>query len=476
MQSSALHAAQYRLARHYTNQLQKSEDARFSSPVNRSHWIQLIDRDWDQIERWQRWSSADADNEPERLRCCVAFATGAEYTLRRRLAPRAYVKWIEQALKAARLLNDPAAVRLLLFRLAEAQANFTENLDEAEHYAVELADTSRVDNDHLNLGRALWILGSVESTRGSYDRAESRLNESLTYLQMCHASDVETAKASLWLGRIAVYRGNYPLAMKLHLQYFQAMEVVGDEASAGGILPSISGIALFLGDYAAAETYALRAVEIARRLKLRRMLPVSLICLAHAEKTLGRLESACAHYHEAIETGRALMNPSSLINAYYGLAQACFLQGDSNDALIHQQEALALARESRLPFRICEVTSDMVMVRAVRGEIEAARDRLREALTQAAQLGTRRYWTIVTGAAVVLWQQAGEFTQAALWAGAIIDQIDYHEALGLFKQSCQQLEIALGSEDYQRLLTQGKTLTLESVTGEVQERIDQLIL
>lgn len=244
----------------------------------------------------------------------------------------------------------------------------------------------------------------------------------------------------------------------------KVMEALGLEGGVASVLISISGLNLFLGDPQAAEIHARRAVETARALGFRRMLPSATVCLAHAEKSLGKLDEACTHYEEALGAGRHWLHPSSLINALYGLAQARYRQGDSARALLHDQEAVALARQAGMPFRLCEVAVDLALLHAVRGELVPARASLREALATAERLATPRYWMMALGAAAVVWHRSGTNEQAARWAGVVAHRPEYIDHLGVFEQTCAQVEAELGAERYQNLIEQGRTLALDEQT------------
>jgi tetratricopeptide (TPR) repeat protein len=176
----------------------------------------------------------------------------------------------------------------------------------------------------------------------------------------------------------------------------------------------LSGILIHLRDYQAAKAHAQQAVAICRRIRFARGLPAALLSLAHAEKWQGNLETACSYYEDAL-VGRSHMPPSTVINGLYGLGQARFRQGELVKAFAHFEEALKLARASRLLFRICEVAQDMVLVHIARNEFDGACARLRESLDSARQLGTPHFMAKAVAAAISLWKGCGKHEQAAVW-------------------------------------------------------------
>ncbi|MEZ4669371.1 MAG: tetratricopeptide repeat protein [Anaerolineae bacterium] len=472
--AATVQSTQFRLARHYFEKIKRGNAAIQRRGVSSAFWLNQVDLDWQQIERWQQWAVSGMKHDPARARLCVSIALENYYLLRARLPNAVYLHWYEQALEAARSWNDSYSLCRLLYRLAESYSSMTEDLASAERYAQELAELARADGDLSNLGRALSVLGAVESTRGNYDQAETILKEALEHLENCNASEIEKAKVRLWMGRIAVFRGNYALGYTEHMFYLYAYEAIKDELAVAGILPSISGICLYLGNKAEAVQHATNAVDYGRRLGLRRQLPVSLICLAHAEKAMGQLDEARLHYAEALNTGKSLVNPSSVINTYYGWAQACFLAGDAEQALERLEEGLALAHQHRFPFRICEVACDKAMIHATRHELKAAADCLSEAIKQAQHLGTARYWVMVTSAIAVVAEQSGYYQAAAGWAGRVLGRPELIDVMGLFAKSCQNLEAELGRNLYHKLTDAGREQTPDEFANDALNWLDRM--
>lgn len=239
----------------------------------------------------------------------------------------------------------------------------------------------------------------------------------------------------------------------------------------GGGLFSLSGICSFLGDVQAAADYARQSVEIYHALGKPRPLIGSLLALGHAEKDLGHLEIACQHYEEGINALRIGGAPSTLINGLYGWAEAQIMMKQYDQARELLSEALHLARAAKLPFRICEVTTDLVMLLTRTGQLDSAVEYLEECVTQAQLLKTARYDLMALGAAVVLWHGLGKAEQAALWAGLIAGRPEYIDKMKVFDQICRQLEAALGTSRYRELQEQGKTLTLEAALNEARRLI-----
>ena len=468
--SPSVQTTRHRLAKHYLTKLQQANATIRRGRGNRDHWLNQMQQDWAQIKQWQAWSAAGKEQDIERARLCATFPISTADVLRVRTTASEQLVWASEALEAAQKLGDTATELLMLYQVA--MLNLTiELMDEADRHAQSFLERAQAVDDPLSLGRAWYVLASAAFTRGIFDKAEEYFTKCLPLLEACNAID-EMLVVWRGLGRLAQFRGNYEQARNNYLRFLNAAMTVGNEQSILDANVALSGIHLSLRDYVAAEDYAHRAVAIARSFGMSRWFPPALLSLAHAEKWQGKLESACAHYEEAIAPARLLCVPSTVINGLYGLGQARCRLGEYAEALTQFEEALALARNSQLPLRFSEVVHDMVYAHIALQEWDAARVRLREALESAQKLGTPHFMTKTLAAAVTLWHYSGEHLQAAIWARLLANHVQYLHP-SLFESIVyEQLERELGTERYQQAMEQGNALTLDDVILEVSHLLD----
>lgn len=460
-----LQTTRHRLAKHYLTKLQQANATIRRGRGNRDYWLNQMQQDWAQIKQWQAWSATGKEQDIERARLCATFPVATADVLRVRQTPAEQLVWVRQALEAAKKLGDTATELLMLYQVAMLHLTI-EALDEADHHARIFRERAQASGDRLSLGRAWYVLASAAFTRGVFDKAEEYFNKCLPLLEACNATDEMPV---IWrgLGRLAQFRGNYEQARLNFLRFLDVALSVGNEQSILDANVALSGVYLALRDYAAAEDHARQAVAIARHFGMSRWFPPALFSLAHAEKWQGKLESACAHYEEALPPARLVCAPSTVINGLYGLGQARFRLGEYAAALAHFEEALALARNSQLPLRFCEVAHDMVYTYIALQEWDAARRRLREALESARKLGTPHFMTKTLAAAVTLWHACGDHQQAAIWAGLLAKYTPYLHP-SLFESIVyEELEQKLGAERYRQSQEHGNALTLDNVIMEV---------
>ena len=459
-----LESTQHRLAQHYLNKLRQAGVATRYGRINIDYWLKQIQDDWDQIKQWQAWAASGAEADPERAQLCIAFPLAISSFLRIRQSPAETLVWLQQALKAAQELDDDAAQRELLHLVCMMHWNL-ENAEAVGQFAEQLARSAEVANDTLGLNRAWSHLGRVKEFRDDYDGAEVLYLRSLEHL-VRYGEDNDLRSVWQGLGRIALRRGDYPLAYDYHVKILKSAIAAGKDGQIGVAHLSLSGIHNALRNYSASEEHAQQAVMIARRLGFTRLIPATLLSLAHAQKWLGKYESARLHYDEALAE-RSILNPSSVISGLHGLGQTCFLQGDFEKAFANFDEALQIAREKRILFRLCEVLPDRVMVQVARLEMGEARTSLHELVSGALQIGTPPYLAQALAAAVVLWQHSHAQEQAAVWAGLLLKSPE-HLHSSLFDTAIfEQLETELGLERYQRAVQQGKKLSLYETVAEL---------
>lgn len=470
--AQSLQSAQLRLARHYLNRLRTVNEIYQRGNQQVANALGQLDADWLQVRQWQAWSADKSTSDAERQRLCANYVLSHFPILRVRLSNDELVTWLQQALLAAENLGDAASERELLSLLLIA---FQEvgSQEPVLEMGNQLLEKSRAARDRLNQGRAFNAFANVHVARGQHDLAEKYLQESLKYLRKA-GDGIDLARALNQSANLALFRGDYARSRDLRLECIAILEKQGNLLAVGSSLYGISGVYLFLGDKEAALSSAQRSVEICRSLGNPTVLRVSYVVLAHAEKELKRYADACRHYEEGIAILRQGSSATHLMTGYFGWGEAEFSLGHHDHARELFDEALRLSRDGNLPYRIAEVTADLVLLESVTNRFASALDYLRECITQARHLNTARYDLIAMGAATVLWHGLGRYEQAALWAGLVVGRSDYIERMNVFAPTCYHLEAALGADRYQSLLEQGKTLSTGEALAQVMQGLEQV--
>lgn len=469
--SPTVAGVQQRLAQHYLDTLRRANVAVHRGRGNRAYWVNRIDQDWLQIQRWQTWSALAADADSGQARMCLDFSIAGLEVLRVRQTPPERIAWLKQALQAAQRINDNAAERTILHELGHTYFVVGAS-DEARQTAQRLLQIADASGDNFNTGRAWYVLGQVGLHVGALDDADTAFQKSAALLETVGA-EAELGRALQGMGRVAMYRGNHQLARDFFTRYLRIVERSGREAELAPAYLTMNHVLLELRDYPSAKEYAERALQICLNTGFQRMLPPVWLSLGVTEAEIGDLEVACRHYEAGIAAARVTEAKSSLIELQWYLGDARMRQSRYVEAYPYLQAALRLAHEDRILYFLCEITTTLTRWHLEQNQAGAARDQLREAMRYALELGSDNFLALVLVPSVMLWRQVNQAEQAALWAGLLALHAEYMHPR-LFDPLCTQLEQELGTERYRQSLEQGKLLTLKGAVTDVIGSLDDL--
>lgn len=452
-----VHSPQLRLAQHYLDKLRHAEKAtRWGRQnQNRMHHLDQIQHDWAQIAHWQAWSAAGSEDDPERARLCLAFPLATSRVLRLRQLPEETLVWSLAALDAAVRLGDGKAERYLLYLICTLYGTL-EDFDAIERMADRLAASARAADDQSSMGFAYMQWSRVQEFRGNLTEAESLMLHAVELLEPRHTVE-DLGLAWQILGRLAIARGDYERSYAFHIKLLEGAKAEGMHGAVAVAHLSLSGLALYMGDYAAAEDHARKSLAVGRQIGFTRFIPSALAGLAHAEKRLGRLETACDHYQEALAT-RSMLPPSTLINVLYGFGQARVMQGDLEAAFALFDEARTLARERKIAFRLCEVLPDLVVLYLVRNESDQAGECLRELVTTVQTLDSPKAVAAAFGSALIYAAHVGKAAQAAEYAGILSALAQNLDPLWFDAAIFDALKDTLGDQAYHAAFERGRAL------------------
>ncbi len=111
------------------------------------------------------------------------------------------------------------------------------------------------------------------------------------------------------LGQLLKYTDDYDAARaRLEAAYRLALEE-GDESSVPDLAAHLSELALWTGDWAAAEQYARASFDVARRAEQVFLRGIALYCCALVDAHLGREASARAYAEDGLALGRERRDP-----------------------------------------------------------------------------------------------------------------------------------------------------------------------
>ena len=100
-------AAQRRHAEHYENVLSAADDLYLQGNESIAQGLALFDREWANIQAGQQWTAANAQDDEKPRSCATHIPTQARMCLDLRLHPRDHIRWLQDALNAARQSERP---------------------------------------------------------------------------------------------------------------------------------------------------------------------------------------------------------------------------------------------------------------------------------------------------------------------------------------------------------------------------------
>jgi tetratricopeptide (TPR) repeat protein len=457
-------SAQYRLARHYLGKLSHANNTLNRGTENRMHSLHLVDRDWAQIKQWQAWAGGWSEREPERAHLCVSYSLRASEILTLRLTPDERLKWLQQGWEAAKATHDQAAERTMRYRLAHAYMTVG-NTEEADRLCNQLIEDATGNGDQISQGRAHYVLGVMGLVQGRFDAAGEHLHKSHALFENFQ-SEAEYGRILQSLGRLMSYHGDLRAAHDYYLRYLRFVTGTDREGEYGVALLTVAQSLINLGEYDTAFDYAQRAVQVCRRIGFVRMLPPTLLVQANAEVRLKQYESARRNYIEGLALARENNDQSTIVHALHGLGHVEIGENqDLDKALALWKEGLEIARVRKLPLYTYELLHDSAAALLERHHVEAAQAFFAEFAEVALGFDTEYYSAKMIGLAALYLSRTEQLEQAARWVGLLMDYREHVEGKE-FDELCAELEAALGREQYESLVSEGKALDFTAARDE----------
>ncbi len=281
-------------------------------------------------------------------------------------------------LSQANALNDLANVwRLTSDYLAAAQA------------LQEALDVYRALGDRLGQANALSSLGAVQRMATDYPAAAHTLEEALRiYRELLDWRGQATALSHL--GAVRVQTGDYPAAVQALEQALDGYRDIGDKVGQANALTRLGQVRQLTGDYPAAAQALQEAFRVCRDLDARHGQANALFGLARVWRLTGDYPAAAQALDEALGLYRDLGNRVGQANALSDLAKVWRLTGDYLAAVRDLEEAQAIYREIGNRSAEGEALNEAGTLYRTRGDIDRARFYHQQALDLARE--TRIAW------------------------------------------------------------------------------------
>ncbi|HEX5001534.1 MAG TPA: adenylate/guanylate cyclase domain-containing protein [Bacteroidia bacterium] len=208
--------------------------------------------------------------------------------------------------------------------------------DKALEYNIKSLKIAEQINDSVRQMAALTNIGVIYGkNRVQFDKALSYDERAIDYARKLGDAYVEGTVATN-MGEIYFKQGKDSLAK---VEFLSAAKVFGE----GGIEESMPYPLQYIGkvyaraqDYASAESYQKKALEIAERLDLKRDVALVLIGLAETSLKKGDFQTALEYYKRAKDLSVEIGVKEELKDSYRGLSQTYVALKDFKNAYIYQ--------------------------------------------------------------------------------------------------------------------------------------------
>jgi tetratricopeptide (TPR) repeat protein len=262
-----------------------------------------LDADLAQIKQAQALLSSYAAHDIELAQTCLDYSGITNLLLSLTLSVDEQIAWCSAALSAARLIDDQARVRTLLFRL-----------------------------------------GNLYVDSGRFDQGTPYLQELLTLAQAAQASRDE-AKAWMGFADIAYHRGNHAEAQQLFETAYALLKALNDRSDVLGVLLlNLSSVYAAQGQHELSLQTVQETAEFLREKKDLYHLCNALNNMGSEYHALGRYAEASAALDEGIQLARQLGDEDTLGYLLANLGLVSLSMGNRERAQPYLEESVSILR------------------------------------------------------------------------------------------------------------------------------------
>ncbi|TAH48897.1 MAG: tetratricopeptide repeat protein [Chloroflexota bacterium] len=271
--------------------------------------LDLFDQELAHIRAGQAWAAANMESDDDAARLCCDFPDAAVYVASLRLSAREQIRWLEQAVGAARKLGDKSSEGVHLGNLGVAYAALGEVRRAIEFYEKYLA-IAREIGDRRGEGNALGNLGVVYAALGEVRRAIEYHEQALVIdREIGNRRGQGSDLGNLGLAYAAL--GEVRRAIEYHEQALVIDREIGNRRGEGNALGNL-GVAYYsLGEVRRAIEFYEQYLAIAREIGDRRGEGNALGNLGVAYKNLGDMNRAKELWRAALAIFEAIESPNA---------------------------------------------------------------------------------------------------------------------------------------------------------------------
>ena len=236
-------------------------------------------------------------------------------------------------------------------------------------------------------------------------------------------------------------------------------------------LGALGGIAYWQGDYGPMHTFYEEAVEIAREIGDARLLARALFDLSFASMVESNIDGQEELLRAALAQAEG-RDPAVTAQILGPLGFIELLRGNPVVALEHVERSLAIYRELGDRTAVADTLVSVAAVRFLIGEIELAKEQVREAAAHMAESESRMLMSAMLFPLAFVENLDGQHGRAARLIGAFVRQGEelgggppIFAVLPFIGDPEADARQALGDEEYDRAWAEGYTMSLDDVVA-----------
>jgi tetratricopeptide (TPR) repeat protein len=332
-----------RYVNYYGALLQEANDLYALGGFAMARGVSNFDAHWDNIRGAQAWAREHAAADEEAARMCNAFPNAGAYVLNLRQHPLERIRWLEDALVAARGLNLRQAEGAHMANMGIVYTSMGR-----PRRAIELLELSltidREFGDRKGEGHLLGSLANAYSALGEVGRAIDLYEQDLAILREFgdrHGQGTVLAN----LGHAYAAAGDAAKALAHYEEALAIFRESGDLHGEGSVLGSLGLFYSDRGDEAAAVRLHQEALTIARELGDAEGEQQAVGNLGQSLYRLGDHQGALDHHLRQLRLARERDDLRGEAHALAGMGSAYYSLGDHARSGECHERALALFRE-----------------------------------------------------------------------------------------------------------------------------------
>jgi predicted ATPase/class 3 adenylate cyclase len=299
------------------------------------------------------------------------------------------IEWLERLLSAEAQeddsLPDPSARTLLRGKALNAAGSLLIMHGNAGR-ASELAAQSL--NLHRGLGTqgrdgmayAYWILAQKASYQEDLEQAQALAEKGLALFHEVE-DDFGIAQCFDHLGSYAMLRGDYLRSKRIWQEDLAIRRQIGDKDGIAWVLSCLGNLALWKGDYDEAWGLYTESQKTFREIGNKWAVSMALSGMGSVMLAQGKFEEAARLYEEALAYGREMGDQNTIAGRRYDLARVAWSRGDYELAGRMYEETLRIVRKLDNKGGIAGTLYDLGSVAWAQNDLDLAQQRFEEALT-----------------------------------------------------------------------------------------------